>query len=153
MRIKMCAQIKLNVCKAETNTKTAYHDAVINYFTIFIKLLVPKNDLYLTQRIAVMLTYYSLHMDMLNCKTYIISNCNILGICYFRRKYFFRSKPRMRRLLFGTLLLNCFMPSKQDVQQLHFPPLLYKIGKMFPRSSISCVKMSLMCYSTKYKDT
>ena len=45
------------------------------------------------------------------------------------------------------------MPSKQDVQQLHFPPLLYKIGKMFPRSSISCVKMSLMCYSTKYKET
>ena len=61
--------LDINVCKAETNTKTAYHDAVMNYFRIFIKLLVPKNDLYLTQRIALMLTYYSLHMDMLNCKT------------------------------------------------------------------------------------
>ena len=61
--------LDINVCKVETNTKTAYHDAVINYFRIFNKLLVSKNDLYLTQRIALMLTYYSLHMDMLNCKT------------------------------------------------------------------------------------
>ena len=61
--------LDINVCKAETNTKTAYHDAVMNYFRIFIKLFVPRNDLYLTQRIASMLTYYSLITDMPNCKT------------------------------------------------------------------------------------
>ena len=65
----VCLDKNINVCNAETNTKTAYHDASINYFRIFIKVLVSKNDIFLTQRIALILTYHSLHMSMLNCKT------------------------------------------------------------------------------------